>query len=161
MVKLFPELNHSTNIKFVAASKKGIRRIRSSDAVPSPLEEAKWSHTFLDRRIRKNLAEVASVAMLYLPRHYLGSQSSVSATSKEIWQTAVAGARGYGNWKDCRVDVMRSFVHNENAPAVGPAMTSKRNSTSKSSKEKDNQSSPFPDLLASKNEFPDLLPSKQ
>ena len=157
MVLLFPELGHSTNIKFSPVSKKGVRRIRSSEAVPSPLEEAKWSHTFLDRRIRKNLAEVASVAMLYLPRHYQRSESSLGATSKDVWRTAVTGAKGYASWNECRLGIMRSFLHNKNAQIAG-ASTDKLASVPDASKANDSQPSSFPDLLLSKkNEFPDLL----
>ena len=158
---LFPELGHSTNIKFAPVTKKGVRRIRSSEAVPPPLEEAKWSHTFLDRRIRKNLAEVASVAMLYLPRHYQRSQSSLGATSKEAWRAAVTGAQGYGSWNECRLGIMRSFVHNKNAQIAG-ASADKLASVPVTSKGNDSRPV-FPDLLSStkNDEFADLLQSEQ
>lgn len=157
MLLLFPELGHSTNINFAPVTKKGIRRIRSSEAVPPPLEEAKWSHTFFDRRIRKNLAEVASVAMLYLPRHYQRSQSSLGATSKEVWLAAVTGTQGYGSWNECRVGIMRSFVHNKTAQ-TGGASTDKLASGPVTSKGNDSRPG-YPDLLSStkNDEFPDLL----
>lgn len=153
MVLLFPELGHSSNIKFSPVSKKGVRRIRSSDSMPAPLKEAKWSHTFVDRRIRKNLAEVASVAMLYLPRRYENSRTSIGVTSKEAWQRAVASAHGNSGWKDCRLNVMRAFVHSERKHGEKDS-TVKRPTASTSSRPM------FPDVLPS-NHFPDLLQSKQ
>ena len=159
MLLIFPELSHSTNIKFMPASKKGIRRIRSSEANPNPLEEAKWSHTFLDRRIRKNLAEVASVAMFYLPRHYESVQRSLSITPTETWQCAVTGARGCSSWKECRLHVMRSFVHAKQNVQVSVPSLGSVVSAQGTSKRKDGRPG-FPDLLSSE-QFPDVLPSKQ
>lgn len=121
VLMLFPELSHSTNIKFAKPSSKGRRRIRSSDVIPAPLDESLWSHTFMDRRVRKNLAEVASAAILYMPRRLPSSSLPVSQEQRsanplhreKIWSQAVTSVQGHATWKQCRLQLMRTFVHEE------------------------------------------------
>ena len=108
MYLLFPELKHSTNIKFAAASRKGIRRI-GGVVIPEPLEEPMWSHTFFNQRIRQNLAEIASVAMLYLPRRY-DTYHSPEAVAQAKWGQAMTAAHGCSSWKECRLQLMKSMV---------------------------------------------------
>ena len=166
MVLLFPELGHSTNIKYSAVTKKGIRRIRSSVAIPPPLEELKWAHVFLDRRIRKNLAEVASVAMLYLPRRYHSVRGGQNSSSKEQWQNAITEVYKYSSWKECRLQIMRRFVHQLSVDTFALSARSaqsfpqNKGSSFAVSKQASGNSPMFPDLLPVKP-FPDLLPSEQ
>jgi len=161
MVLLFPELGHSTNIKYSVATKKGIRRIRSSDAIPPPLEELKWAHVFLDRRIRKNLAEVASVSMLYLPRRCLSVRSDQSSRCKEQWQNAITHVHNRSSWKDCRLDIMRSFVYQQEVDACAfIARSAHTGASSTGPKQATDYRPVFPDLLAAKLVL-DALPSEQ
>lgn len=65
---IFPELKTSTNILFLEPSKKAIRRINTDNPMPRPLGEDMWAHTKLSTAIRRNVAEVADIALRKVPQ---------------------------------------------------------------------------------------------
>jgi hypothetical protein len=59
MLEIFPELKESTNIFFMAPSKKSLRRFPSTLS-PVPLSREMWSHNFYKERVRQGVHEVAA-----------------------------------------------------------------------------------------------------
>ena len=110
MLELFPELKYSTNIFFIEPTKKGLKRFRSSENLPGPLEEAMWAHTLLDTRIRRNVKEVASLGLGRVPTLMLRlsalEQRDVDSVRR---QKAMMRARGSTDWKQCRLEIMKDF----------------------------------------------------
>ena len=67
-LQLFPELRDSTNIFFMAPSKRALRRFPSSSGTtPSVLDQSMWAHRILDDRIRHNTAEIADITLHCVP----------------------------------------------------------------------------------------------
>jgi hypothetical protein len=113
MLELFPELRDSTNIVFIRPSQKGLRRFRSQDRTPDPLDQAMWAHTLLDERIRRNLKEVASAGLCEIPS--LMSRLAISGGIKRnmaaIQRKEKAALRAHEgeSWERCRLRLMREF----------------------------------------------------
>jgi hypothetical protein len=113
MLELFPELCDSTNIVFIRPSQKGLRRFRSQDRIPDPLDRAMWAHTLLDERIRRNLKEVASAGLCEIPLLMSrlaksgGSQRDMAAIQRQ--EKAALRAHDGGSWERCRLRLMREF----------------------------------------------------
>jgi hypothetical protein len=107
MLRLFPELIHASDLHFQKLSKKGLRRIRSSDQLPEPLDPTRWAHTFLERRLREN---VLAVATLLLQRQGavppIGGNNRPSSSS--AWQRAVTASAT--SWPERRLELMQSLV---------------------------------------------------
>jgi hypothetical protein len=113
MLELFPELRDSTNIVFIRPSQKGLRRFRSQDHIPDPLDRAMWAHTLLDERIRRNLKEVASAGLCEIPS--LISRLAISGGIKRdmaaIQRQEKGALRAHEgeSWERCRLRLMREF----------------------------------------------------
>jgi len=111
MLELFPELKDSTNIFFIEPTKKGLRRFRSSELLPGPLEEAMWAHTLLDTRIRQNVKEVASLRLGRVPALLDRLNKTDDRHEDTIrQQQAIMKSRGYTEWKQCRLEIMKDFL---------------------------------------------------
>jgi hypothetical protein len=113
MLELFPELRDSTNIVFIRPSQKGLRRFRSQDRIPDPLDRAMWAHTLLDERIRRNLKEVASAGLCEIPSLMARlaksgiSQRDMAAIQRQ--ERAALRAHEGERWERCRLRLMREF----------------------------------------------------
>jgi hypothetical protein len=112
MIELFPELRDSTNIVFIRPSQKGLRRFRSQDRTPDPLDRAMWAHTLFDERIRRNLKEVASAGLCEIPSLFSRLVTSGSQRDKVAFQRqekAAISAHEGESWERCRLRVMAEF----------------------------------------------------
>jgi hypothetical protein len=112
MLTLFPELQESTNIIFREPSKKGQRRFRALHHAAPPLPREQWAHIVLDERIRRNMREVASHALLTVPALTLMlAHLEPKATHASVIRRRQAIQRTYGanNWKLARLELMREY----------------------------------------------------
>lgn len=135
MLRLFPELVYASDLHFQKLSKKGLRRIRSSDQLPDPLAPARWAHTFLERRLREN---VLAVATLLLQRQ--GATGGVGRPwSSSAWQLAVTGSAS--SWPERRLELMQSLVTSR------PTLTASRPAPKVKAKRQAKEIVSFPDLL--------------
>jgi hypothetical protein len=113
MLELFPELRDSTNMVFIRPSQKGLRRFKSQDRIPDPLDRAMWAHTLLDERIRRNLKEVAYAGLCEMPSLLSrlvksdGSQRDMAAIQRQ--EKAALRAHERESWERCRFRLMREF----------------------------------------------------
>lgn len=108
MLLLFPELRDSTNIYFIRPSQKGLRRFRSQDLIPNPLDRAMWAHTLLDERIRRNLREVAAAGMSMIPVLF-AKLSTSNGKGKDHFSRRIQSADNSAEWERCRLELMREF----------------------------------------------------
>jgi hypothetical protein len=134
MLELFPELRNSTNIVFIRPSQKGLRRFRSQDRIPDPLDRAMWAHTLFDERIRRNLKEVASAGLCEIPSLFSrlvtsGSQRDKAAIQRQ--EKAARRAHEGESWERCRLRLMTEFF--SDARRGTPRSTRKLNEVSSSS----------------------------
>jgi hypothetical protein len=113
MLELFPELRDSTNIVFIRPSQKGMRRFRSQDPIPDPLDRAMWAHTLLDERIRRNLKEVAVAGLCKIPslmsRLAKSGDSQRDMAASQRQEKAALRAHEGESWELCRLRLMREF----------------------------------------------------
>jgi hypothetical protein len=113
MLELFPELRDSTNIVFIRPSQKGLRRFRSQDRIPDPLDRAMWAHTLLDERIRRNLKEVALAGLCEIPSlmSRLAKSGGTLRDLAAIQRQGKAALRAHEgeSWELCRLRLMREF----------------------------------------------------
>jgi hypothetical protein len=63
MMKVFPELEESSNIIFNLPSKKVLKRFRSVNPTPPRLGKSLWAHSILKDQISRNVREVAVNAL--------------------------------------------------------------------------------------------------
>jgi hypothetical protein len=115
IMQLFPELKQSSDICFVELPKKGVaRRFRAAEAAPEPLDSSLCAHTLLEDRIRHHVAEVASSCMLHVPQLTLRLARSrgITEIGSQRQRRAAMSAQGLFEWEECRLEMMKSLVHN-------------------------------------------------
>jgi hypothetical protein len=109
---IFPELRHSTDVCFVAPSKKSLRRFPSPEALPEPLDRRLWAHILFEERVRRNVSEVANAALRFVPELTLqlsGIQPRATTRSSRQLKAAMS-VRGLSDLSAARLEVMREFL---------------------------------------------------
>jgi hypothetical protein len=120
IMQLFPELKQASNICLLEIPKKGMgSRFRAAEAAPAPLDSSLCAHSLLEDRIRHHVSEVASTCMLHVPQLTLRLSRSRGRTEigSQRQRRAAMSSRGLFAWEECRLEMMKSLIHN-NCPRL-------------------------------------------
>jgi hypothetical protein len=113
MKLLFPELEYSTNINTVPATRKAIKKMRAGSAVLTPLDASMLVEAKLDKIMRGDMKDFATALVAK------GSRVTTEKTEAERERlaqferrkTAIMEAHGSSDWPACRYDVIIVYLY--------------------------------------------------
>lgn len=122
MTEIFPELVYSSDMHFILPSKKALRRFPSATVLPRPLPDTLNAQYLLSDSIRRNLAEIADLAMRRIPSLIVELDRKIAdnqwKTEEVKLQTRklTAAIRQRPNMSDseARVAIIRQALHIQN-----------------------------------------------
>jgi hypothetical protein len=125
MTEIFPELQYSSDIRYVLPSKKALRRFPCATVLPRPLPDSLNAQSQFSDRIRRNLKEVADLAMRRVPAltvkldRYLETNLEVDKVKWQTTRRATATRRqSYINDCKARVEIVRNALHVPNRTSM-------------------------------------------
>lgn len=183
MIEIFPELAHATDFHIMLPSKKALRRFPCATVLPRPIPASLNAQSLLSDCIRRNVVEIADLAMRRIPKQVIELDRILKAklinrkTDETKWQsrtlTSYMQRRPNINESEARGAIIQHALHIQNLRSSSIAARSvqlgclsrtslKESSTAgatptlNNAKENDSNN-PFDVASSSRNHIPDSL----
>lgn len=124
MVEIFPELAHATDFQIILPSKKALRRFPCPTVLPRPIPASLNAQSLLSDCIRRNVVEIADLAMRRIPKQVIELDRRLEAklinrkTDEAKWQTRTLTSymqqRPNINESEARVAIIQHALHIQN-----------------------------------------------